>query len=519
MKRRNFLQYLTSSMVLPITIDGLGTSVFSQHSPFVQALMGIAAATDKALVIIQMQGGNDGVNMVLSLDQMSKYNEIRGNIAIPQAKILGLNGTAATGLHPSMTGLQGLYNEGKLSIVQGVSYPTPNLSHFRASDIWMTAVDSDKNSATGWGGRYLIDQFPGFPTGYPNTTMPDPLAIQIGASISTALLGPTGPTAVIFQDPNTFYQLVGGSTTPPPSDLPATPYGDQVKFIRQQQISATAYSSVIKTAADAGTNLATYPTLNSLADQLKIVARLIHGGLKTKIYYVSLGGFDNHAAQTDGDNSTGTHANLLKTLSDAITAFQNDLKLQGTEDRVVGMTFSEFGRRAVSNASRGTDHGEAAPLFVFGKAVKTKLIGTNPNLSDLNNNSIKMQNDFRQVYASILADWFGASSTTITNTLFRSFTTLPIFKTAGGREATTEIEMRVYPNPSSDFIVIEAEELRQYVHGLEMVDMSGRGLPVTANRLTDTQLRIDVHQLPVGRYILQVQTDRSLLRKKVEVVH
>ncbi|MFC0184442.1 DUF1501 domain-containing protein [Pseudarcicella hirudinis] len=170
----------------------------------------------------------------------------------------------------------------------------------------------------------------------------------------------------------------------------------------------------MKIAAGKGKNLVTYPTQNTLADQLKIVSRLIAGGLQTKIYYVTLGGFDTHSNQVNaGDTSVGSHADLLGKLSSGIKAFMDDLKAQGNDNKVVGMTFSEFGRRAISNGSRGTDHGWASPLFVFGNAVKTQMIGKNPNLKDLDNNNIKLQTDFRQVYASILTDWMGASEATV----------------------------------------------------------------------------------------------------------
>ena len=155
--------------------------------------------------------------------------------------------------------------------------------------------------------------------------------------------------------------------------------GQQIEYIRQQQASAVSYAGQIKKAADKAKNLATYPAGNSMAAQLKIIARLIAGGMKTKVYYVTMGGFDTHAAQVVGtDTSTGNHANLLRTLSDAVLAFQNDLAQLKIEDRVVGMTFSEFGRRAISNGSLGTDHGTSAPMFVFGTAVKSPMVGKKP---------------------------------------------------------------------------------------------------------------------------------------------
>lgn len=521
MNRRNFLQYLSSSVVLPVSINGFGAKSMSHQSPFVQALLGIAEATDKVLVIIQMQGGNDGLNMVIPLDQMSTYRSLRSNIALAESVVLPLAGNAATGLHPAMSGLHQLYAEGKLAVVQGVSYPNPSQSHFRASDIYMTAVDANQNSTTGWMGRYIEETNPNYPIGYPNATIKDPLAIQIGTVVATTVLGPSGNTAVVFKDPSEFARLVGDAPNNPPGDLPPTPYGELVGFIRQQQISTIAYADRITNAATLGANApsVTYPA-NSLAEQLKIVARLIDGGLQTKLYYVSYGGFDTHAAQTNGgNNNTGRHADLLGAISGSISAFMADLKAQGNDSRVAGMTFSEFGRRAASNASGGTDHGFAAPMFVFGSGVRTQRIGNNPNLASLDNGNIPMQFDFRQIYASILQDWFGADATTTSAVLFRSFTTLPIFRAPNARIATAEVETRVFPNPSSDFVVVDSPVLQSTVHSVGLVDMSGRSLPVQSNRISDTSIRLELQQLPTGRYLIDIQAEKGVVRQKIEVVH
>lgn len=520
MKRRNFLKYLSSAVSLPVTINGFGTKAFSEYSPFVQALLGVTDANDKVLVVIQMQGGNDGLNMVIPLDQMSLYSSLRNNIAIPESSVLVLNGAPQTGLHPSMTGLQNLYNEGKVAIVQGVSYPNPSMSHFRSSDIFMSAIDSSQISNTGWAGRYIENEFPAYPIGYPNAATPDPIAIQIGSVVSTALIGKNGNTAVVFKNPNQFSEFVGDKA-PQNSDLPNTPYGDYVAFIRQQQIATIAYADRITTASNGGTNApsAVYPN-SELAEQLKIVARLIDGGLQTKIYYLSIGGFDTHANQVVSSNkTTGTHANLLKNLSDSIVAFQTDIAAGGNEERVVGMTFSEFGRRVSSNASIGTDHGIAAPMFVFGKGVKTQKIGTNPNLSSLDNGSVAMQHDFRQVYSTILTDWLGASAATANDVLFKPFNNLPIFKSSPVRLAAEFTEMRFFPNPTSDFIVVEASAIEKGVQTLQLIDMAGHDLPVQVTQINTTRLQIDVRQLPTGYYVLHIQAGQEMLKGKVLVQH
>lgn len=435
MKRRNFLAAASAS-VLPVFLDGFGLKALNRQSALVQALLSTQSAyADRVLVIVYLNGGNDGLNTVIPLDQLSAYNTLRSNIAIPQAKILTLDGNPATGLHPALTGLRNLYNAGNLSIVHSVSYPNPDQSHYRSTDIWMTGVDADKVSATGWAGRYLENQYPGYPNGYPNAQMEDPLAIQIGYLTSTALLGSQQSMAIALNDPDSFYQLVGTGNATSPGGLPCCDAGDLIAFVRRQQALSVGYAAEIKRAADAGKNLATYPTdadNNSLADQLKIVARLIHGGLKTKIYFVSLNGFDTHSTQVDASDTTaGAHASLLGKLSVAIETFQQDLTRQGTADRVVGLTFSEFGRRANANSSRGTDHGVAAPMFVFGRGVRHQTIGQNPDLANLSgqygNKDIPMQIDFRRVYSDVLSDWFGATAADTGSLLFRSFPTVSLF--------------------------------------------------------------------------------------------
>lgn len=440
MKRRDFIS-AASALMMPVIMDGFGIRSMAKGSALVRSLRETAAQNgERVLVIIYLAGGNDGLNTVIPLEYYSTYNQLRSNIAIPESSVLKLAGNAATGFHPAMTGMRSLYDEGKLAIVNSVSYPSPDQSHYRSTDIWMTGVDASQYSTSGWAGRYLADRYPGYPEGYPNIEMEDPLAIQIGQITTPALLGSQQSLGVTLQDPTTFYQLIGEQNAPSDNTLPCCDAGQLVSYIRQKQVLAVGYASEIKAAADAGKNLAIYPDSsqkNELADQLRIVARLIHGGLKSKIYYVELGGFDTHSGQVGNTSTEGIHAQLLKKLSDAIYSFQNDLKLQGIEDKVLGMTFSDFGRRATSNASRGTDHGIGAPMFVFGTGIKRQLIGTNPDLingllpptpgSGVTNRDIKMQIDFRRVYSDVLNDWFGTSATNTDQILFKNFKTISLF--------------------------------------------------------------------------------------------
>ena len=412
MKRREFLGK-SAAITIPAIISGYAVKALNENSPLVQALMGGGTTdTDHVLVIIQLSGGNDGLNMVIPISTYSLYNAARTNIAIPENKILKLNGYANTGLHPSMTGLQTMYNESKLKVIQAVGYPQPNFSHFRATDIWMTSSNSNQEVYTGWAGRYLNYEYPNFPNGYPNTNAPHPLAIQIGSTATLTSQGPSVNMAMSITSATSFYQLINGTTDP----VPATKAGKELSYIRNVAKQTQQYGSTITDAANKVTTQNPYPTNNSLADQLKIVARLIKGGLQTRVYMVSFGGFDTHSLQTTTtDTTVGNHATLLGRVSDAIKAFQDDLVFLQIEDRVVGMTFSEFGRRIKSNSSVGTDHGAAAPVFVFGKPVDGGVLGDNPAIpaAATVNDNIPMQYDFRSIYSTILEKWFCLPKTTV----------------------------------------------------------------------------------------------------------
>ena len=444
MKRRDFLK--TAPMAaLPVVLSGISMQALAS-SPLMAALSASSASSDHVLVIIQMNGGNDGLNTVIPLDQYSALSTARSNILIPAGQVLPLNGTTATGLHPSMTGLQQMYNNGFLKIIQSVSYPNPSFSHFKATDIWVTAEDSSQSLTSGWTGRYLNYEYPNFPTGYPNSTVTDPLAIQIGTSLSPVFQGPSVEMGMAVTNPASIYNLANGIQDP----APATPAGTELTFIRQIAAETNQYATVLKNAYNAGTTTTSlYPTGSKLAASLQAVSKLISGGLKTKVYLVSTssdGTFDTHHGQVvNGATATGYHAGILQNLSDCIKGFHDDLQQSGVADRVIGMTFSEFGRRIISNASVGTDHGAAAPMFVFGNKVQSGILGTNPQIPTAAtvNDNIPMQYDFRSVYASLLQDWFCVDKPDIDNTiLLQNFQTLPIVDSADCTTAIHDINSK-----------------------------------------------------------------------------
>jgi hypothetical protein len=335
-------------------------------------------------------------------------------------------------------------------------------------------------------------------------------------------MGNLVPMGMGITDPTVFYQFVNDIPEPAPN----TPYGQELEFIRLVTQQAQVYYDSVKNAANAGQNLANYPSDNRLADQLKIVANLISGGLKTPIYIVSLDGFDTHSQQVDGTfgNTEGSHADLLRLLSEAVGAFQNDLKLLGVDDRVAGMTFSEFGRTIGSNASLGTDHGAAAPLFVFGKEVIPGIIGDNPTIPNnpLVSYDVEMQHDFRSIYASALKDWFGIANPE--SILGQSFLILPIFK--AGQSGTQVIQpedvMNVgnYPNPFHGGTTFTFTSDGGHVV-ISLLDMNGRVLQVVAegNYPSGThRVSYNRNDLRPGNYFYQVKVNGSTVTKMLVII-
>ncbi|MEJ7780895.1 MAG: DUF1501 domain-containing protein [Daejeonella sp.] len=490
MKRRDFLaKAIPAGVVMPSLINGLTFKAFGS-SPLMAALTAAGEDSDHVLVIIQMNGGNDGLNTVIPLDQYDNLVNARSNIILPNNKILKL-GNFDTALHPSMQGLNALYKEGKLQVIQSVGYPQPSFSHFRATDIWLTASDSTQVLNSGWTGRYLDQEFSGYPIGFPNSVMPDPLAIQIGSFISPAFQGPSVGMGLAISDPVNFYNLINGIQYPAPN----TNAGKELTYIRQVSQQTQQYSTAIKSAASKVTVQGAYPTGNSLADQLKIVSRLIAGGLKTRIYMVNIGGFDTHAAQVNaGATDTGSHANLLMKVSDAVKAFMDDLKFQKASKRVIGMTFSEFGRRIQSNSSGGTDHGAAAPLFIFGDYVQSGVLGKNPIIPSqvTSNDNVPMQYDFRSVYASILQKWFCVSDTTLQTVMLKNFQSLPIISSrapcttgtiADLNEANDSILISNYPNPFQSYTNITYKSKGGHVL-IQIFDIQGRLVRTVVDELS-----------------------------------
>lgn len=506
MKRRQFVKHAVAGGLMPAFLGKFGLQGFGN-------LQETMLENDNVLVVIQLSGGNDGLNTVVPISQYSRYQNARKNIAIPEEKLLKTALSDEMGIHPAMSELVKLMNEGSASLVQDVGYPNPNFSHFRATDIWNTGSSSDKVIESGWAGRSLSLTHPNYPEGYPSSKYPDPLAIQIGSVVNTSLQGPVYSMGMAITDPNDFYRLL----TDDIATVPNTLAGKELAYLRQVAQQTNRYADVIKNAGLKVTTQKDYPN-TSLAAQLKIVSRLIAGGLKTKIYFVRIGGFDTHDNQTDATDTTiGSHANLLKSVSDAIGAFQADLKFQKTENKVLGMTYSEFGRRIKSNASNGTDHGAAAPMFFFGKNVNASMIGKAQELpvNATSSDNLVMQHDFRSVYASVLKYWFCMDEAEIKAVTIDNFQQLPIINPSVCGYVTANepiVKFKTisnFPNPFTDYTTFKFLSEGGYCQ-VSLFDMSGREVyvPIEGNYPAGEHTeQVATSQLPSGIYIARFQNN------------
>jgi uncharacterized protein (DUF1501 family) len=389
--RRDFLRLLGSAGIVSI---GALPPRFLVHAAETRA--GAAARDKRVLVLIQLAGGNDGLNTVVPLGDPA-YEKARPGIGIPKGQALRLNNQF--GLHPNLTGLRELYDEGKLAIVDGVGYPNPDRSHFRSMDIWQSAQPQNENPRDGWLGRALEWQFDRQPALAEALTLgTDKLPL---AFVSTRV---NVPTLRRLED----FQLVDGQSSTANRDLtrsamkqlsakPASA-GGELDFLRRATTTALTSAERLKSLASTYRTTVDYPS-TGLASRLKLIAQMLTADLPARMFLVSLDGFDTHSQQQPG------HAALMAELSGAIRAFEQDLVEHKLSDRVVLATYSEFGRRVAENGSLGTDHGAASMLFALTPTGKSGFHGQHPSLTDLTDGDLKFTTDFRSVYATLLDKW------------------------------------------------------------------------------------------------------------------
>jgi uncharacterized protein (DUF1501 family) len=437
--RREFLRRTVLGSALTWTVPAFLADTFSAlQTQAASATQAVTGKDSTILIVLQMAGGNDGLNTVVPYAN-DFYHRARPRIGLKPEDVLKLNDSV--GLHGALKGFKELYDGGQLSVIQGVGYPNPNRSHFRSTEIWQTASDSDQVEKYGWLGRYFDNACAGA----------DPaVGVTIGSQLPEAFFA-AKPKGICFSNPQNYRFLANGNATEEsykklnelemsgpgltpddgsgdmvnsggsigmlPAGMPMTG-GRAIDFISRTALDAQHSSDEIRGVAARVQNQAVYPN-SPLAGSLKLVAKLIGGGLPTRVYYVSQGGYDTHT------NQVATQQRLLQDLGDSVKAFVDDMKAQGNLQRVLVMTFSEFGRRVAENANGGTDHGAAAPMFIIGNQVKAGLLGRYPSLApqDLFQGDVKYNVDFRSVYAGVLENWLRTKSVPI---LGKQFPLLPV---------------------------------------------------------------------------------------------
>jgi uncharacterized protein (DUF1501 family) len=440
------------------------------------------------------------------------YYRLRPTLGIRKEDALPLAGEPLLRLHPMMEGMRRMFDDGRLAIVSNIGYDDYSMSHFTGTEIWNTASGGTGSvlQNSGWLGRYLRREFPEFPSLLPSY----PPAVQIGVSTSSTFGIMGSSIGMALADPGTFYALVNGAPRLDDDPAPDTLAGREWEYIRTIDAQTIEFAGAIREAASRARNVVDYPADNPLASSLAIVSQLIAGGLGTSIYMVSMGGFDTHAGQE------AVQPVLLAKLSAAIKAFDDDLLALGVDDRVVAMTYSEFGRRAAENDS-GTDHGCAAPHIVFGSMIDGgRIFGGVPDLQHLDvHGNLRPSIDFRCYYASVLGPLFSLSQERLREVLPDGecgASPLPLYGvTTSGREqspdATSSDALLCSPNPAMACTTLHYRLDRPGPVRLTIGAIDGEACleQIVEERPAGMHtIRIDLSRLPSGFYICRIDDGR-----------
>jgi uncharacterized protein (DUF1501 family) len=562
--RRKFLKKLPGAlgaMSLPFTVAGVPVNLMAENAFTKMARASLG--NDRVLIILQMHGGNDGLNCLIPVSDYELYYSKRANIAIPAKnslrKYIPLDSTLApdtqVGLHPDMQAMKAMYDQGRVTMVQGVSYKNNNGSHFRGRDIQFMGGASEEYLQSGWVGRYLQQEIAPqkYPEHFPNDAMKDPLAIEMGNDVSLIFHQQGNiPTSISIQSPQEFADLVDGlegfadevvdPRGRPPQYLEHSAYYNELEWILSLEDKSKDYAQRLAEVFQAGSRIdgnKNYPKRypfnapkgsldNPLSWQLEIIAKLLSGGCETKVFLIKIGGFDTHAEQVESyDPTMGSHAALMYHISSAMSAFQEDLRLRGLEDRVLTITTSEFGRRIYSNGSYGTDHGTGGPLFIFGKGVKPGVVGKVPDMTKAN---VEMQHDHRLVYGNIVKDWLlaGTDPATVNTRLNEIFP--GIMSAAGTTDGVKFQELPLvsdvitgvddfigdrfsleecHPNPAKNKTTLHFRINSASHVSIDLYDRQGKQVSTWVNGTFtpgEHKVEIDVTSLPAGNYIYQLRS-------------
>ena len=535
MKRRTFIQgALSAAAIAPVMLD----RVYARPSSPLSLLAQLDAVNnDKILVLVQLFGGNDGLNTVIPGDDVNYplYQNIRPTIYIDKQQLYNYGGIYMNpGVqHGDKRGFAGMFEVGSLAILQGIGYDKPNLSHFRSTDIWLSGINPEDSLNvvlnTGWLGRFLEQRYPSFPASLP----PDPLAINFGG-FSLALTSEKGRMGIEVDNPNLQAGGLEANGDAMDDNHAGTRYELEYAFVADVANRSNVYAQRVKSAYMNGkAKLKGNYGSDGFAQQMASVAALIAGGLDTKVYVVGVGGFDTHVNQAGDDHSgTGAHANLLGQVADAIGQFQYDLlqlDQSGTKvsDRVLGLTISEFGRRPHENGSYGTDHGAASVQFVFGTQIAGGVFGQTADLSNFDaNGDIPWQIDYRQVYTSLLVDWFGMTlddARTVLADTNKNLNPLPGLLKAPASVSSPTIEslaFSVYPNPVSSRGNLKVDLPRAGYVTIEMSSTDGK----RSQTIMERSLAAGSYTIPFttdvasGAYLLSIRTGSERVTQLVNVV-
>jgi uncharacterized protein (DUF1501 family) len=509
--RRSFLRNLgiigTSGFLLnnlPVAAAGM--------SPLAAAL---AASGDdeRVLVMIRLKGGNDGLNTLIPIHDFGTYEQVRPDIHIPRDEVVEF--TSTLGVHPQLAPLQGLWNGGAMRVVQNVGYPNPNLSHFRSSDIWASSA-TEEVETSGVFGRYLNDLYPDFLSNPPVT----PPAIQIGGPGNLLFNNQDDFNyAISTENPTQLYNIARNGQLHDVEAVPDCTYGEQLGYIRAVANTTFRYAGVLASAFEAGENTAEYAN-DRLGDQLALVARLLRGGLGTRLFVVELDGFDTHASQPIN------HARLMDSLGTNVKAFFEDLSAGDIDDRVMAMTFSEFGRRIFQNGSMGTDHGAAAPMMLFGGGLNGNgMTGGLPDMTDVDGSfNMKHTVDFREVYATVLSNWLCIDGGLVDELLganYERIDDLGLFcqgTTSSHNPRAERIGMRAFV--SGGDVVVEYDLPATANVGIHFFDVGGRKLnsPFRGRRGAGTNLhRFGLNSFghAAGVYVVSLEVNGKMYSRKI----
>lgn len=511
--RRSFLQAL--GLVGGGTMLLRGSNITASNpSPLAQAISD--SDSENILVLIRLKGGNDGLNTIVPIYDYDTYANLRPNLRIEEPNLINLN--ADMGMPNFMRDLQNMWGDGAMKVVHGVGYNDGSLSHFEGSDIWAN-TDPLNREQTGWLGRYFENIY----TDYLSNPPAVPAAIQIGSIGNLIFDGNNNNYAFSVANPDQLESIAQNGTLYDMQNLPGCTYGDQLRFLRGTTNTTFNYSEIIHDAYSTSVNDVEYLE-GQLGAQLAIVARMIKGDLGTKVYMVTLGGFDTHANQADA------HQTLLSDLASSVKLFFDDLAATGHADKVLGMTFSEFGRRPDENGSFGTDHGAAAPLLLFGEGLNGNgFAGSHPSLTDLDNHgNLEFSVDFRQVYASIMESWLCIDPMLISEALLgESYQALDLGLTctstlSTGNSSLNDFQHFVYHDGNQTILKINNRYTQHTV--IKLFNILGAEVAVLKNELLTSgthliNIRSKAKQrLQTGQYIYRISSGSQHYSKSIIVL-